>query len=327
MKKFLCVFLSVLMAFTVLAFTGCDQKATPLKFGTGVYTAVSKATDATEDKAGEGTIAMTVAVLTVDVNGKIADCELDTAEYTVTYTADGKAVANDSFLTKYEKKEAYGMKAYGGSALEWYEQADAFAAVVCDKTLDEVKALVAEGNKGTDEVVNAGCTITISDFVFAIEKAYNNAVESDVIVAHDLKIGMFTEQSLADATEEKAGQNKLETTIFAAAVDADDKVVIASSDCVQVAFTFDMAGASTYDLTKTVSTKKELGNGYGMKAYGGSALEWYEQAAAFDAACAGKTVSEITGLMAADNYGSADLKAAGCTILVTGFVKAAEKIG
>ena len=63
-----------------------------------------------------------------------------------------------------------------------------------------------------------------------------------------------------------------------------------------------------------------------MKAYGGAAKEWYEQADAFEALCIGKTADEITALMGEDNYGNADVKAAGCTILVNGFVKAAGKI-
>ena len=63
-----------------------------------------------------------------------------------------------------------------------------------------------------------------------------------------------------------------------------------------------------------------------MVAYGGSAKEWFEQADAFDAACVGKTASEITGLMAEDGRGTDSLKAAGCTVYVTGFVKAASKI-
>ena len=70
-----------------------------------------------------------------------------------------------------------------------------------------------------------------------------------------------------------------------------------------------------------------------MSAYGtdlngdGTVKEWFEQAAAFDAACIGKTAAEIASLMADNNYGVADLQSAGCTILVTGFVKAASKIG
>ena len=43
--------------------------------------------------------------------------------------------------------------------------------------------------------------------------------------------------------------------------------------------------------------------------------------------CVGKNATEITALMASDNYGTADVKAAGCTILVNGLVKAASKIG
>jgi hypothetical protein len=36
---------------------------------------------------------------------------------------------------------------------------------------------------------------------------------------------------------------------------------------------------------------------------------------------------EIAAMMGEDNYGTADLKNAGCTVLVNGFVKAASKIG
>ena len=39
------------------------------------------------------------------------------------------------------------------------------------------------------------------------------------------------------------------------------------------------------------------------------------------------SIAEIIALKGADNYGTAELQSAGCTILVNGFVKAAEKIG
>jgi hypothetical protein len=63
-----------------------------------------------------------------------------------------------------------------------------------------------------------------------------------------------------------------------------------------------------------------------MVAYGGAKNEWYAQAAAFDAACIGKTAAEISALMGSDGKGVADLQTAGCTIYVSGFVKAASKI-
>lgn len=321
MKKFfaltLCIFL-VIPAFL----TGCGGSAA-VKFGAGVYVGAPTATDAAEDMDGSGKIDVTVAAVTVDADGKIASCALDTASNTVKYTADGKAVAGE-FETKYEAGAEYNMVEYGGASKEWYEQADAFEALVVGKTLQEVKALVAEGNKGTDEVIHAGCTIMIHEFVGAIEKAYN-AASSEIGADAVLKVNVATEQTLTDATEEKEGSNKIAVYVFAAAVGTDGKIVAASSDCVEVSFTFDMAGAATLDTAKAVVSKKEQGSAYGMVAYGGAAKEWFEQAAAFDAACIGKTAAEIAGLKTEDGKGVSDLQAAGCTIDVTGLVKAATK--
>ncbi len=324
MKKGLVLVLCLVMAMSVL-FVGCGDNAA-LKFGAGVYATAPTATDATADKEGSGKIDVTVAAVTVDANGKIVACALDTMQNTVKFTADGKAVAAGEFKTKYELGKDYNMVAYGGAKKEWFEQADAFEALVAGKTLDEVKALVAAENKGNDEVVAAGCTIMINEFVGAIEKAYNAAKESKVTAKDTLKVTAATEVTTADATEDKDGSSKVSTTVFAAAVDANGKVVDASSDCVEVSFTFDTKGASTLDTAKAVASKKEQGANYGMVAYGGATKEWFEQAAAFDAVCVGKTAAEIATLVAEDGKGVADVQTAGCTIYVTGFVKAASKI-
>ena len=327
MKKLICVLLSVLMLATAVAFVGCDKAPATVKMGLGVYTATPTTTDASEDKEGQGKVAITAAVITVDAEGKVAACQLDTADLTVKFTADGKAVANDGFKTKYEQGKDYNMVTYGGAAKEWFEQADAFEAFVVGKTLDEIKALVAEGNKGNSDVIAAGCTIMIHEFVGAIEKAFANLTDSAATAESALKLGMNVEQTTADATEEKDGSNQVETTIFAAAVDAEGKVLVAASDCVQVKFTFNATGASTLDTTKAISSKREAGANYGMVAYGGAAKEWFEQADAFNALCVGKTATEIKALCAADNYGTDEVKTAGCTILVNGLTKAAAKIG
>ena len=342
MKKFICVLLCVLMSLATLTLVACDnqgdisdettagetteapvQEAT-LKFGMGVHISAS-ATDATADKEGQGKATINVAVITVDADGKVVACQIDTADNTVKYTAEGKAVTNDGFKTKYELGNDYNMVAYGGAAKEWFEQADAFESVVVGKTLDEIKALVAEGGKGTDAVISAGCTITVTEFVGAIEKAFANLADSNATASSTLKLGMSTEQSTADATEEKNGSNQVATTIVAAAIDAEGKVVAAANDCVQVKFTFDTTGVSTYDATNVAKSKRELGNDYGMSKRG--AKEWFEQADAFNGLCIGKTVAEIVAFCAADNYGTDEVKAAGCTILVDGFTKAAAKLG
>lgn len=346
MRKFISIFLCVLMIATSMLFVGCSKEpadantesdvnasAENVKFGLGLYNAVSKATDADGEVNGQGEIAITAAAVMLDADGKIVKCVIDTADNTVDYTADGKAISAESFLTKYELGDNYNMKLYGGATKEWYEQVDAFSALVVGKTADEVKALVAEGNKGTEEVVNAGCTIMIADFVYALDAAISNAVDSVAVADNELKLGMYTEQTTKDATEDADGQNKLETTVFAAAVDADGKIVASTNDCVQVVFTFDQKGASTYDTTADVVSKKVKGEAYGMSLYGtdlngdGEVKEWFEQSAAFDAVCAGKTAGDVEELLTDNNYGSEELQSAGCTILVNGLVKAAAKIG
>lgn len=334
MKKFLVLSLCLLMAFSTVL-VGCAVKDdtsdnegndidSAVKFGSALYVSAPSVTDATEDKNGSGKLDVTLAALTVDADGKIVACALDTASNTVNFTADGKAIANDEFLTKYELGADYNMVAYGGATKEWFEQADAFETLVVGKTIDQVKSLVADANKGTDEVINAGCTIMIHEFVGAIEKAYN-AANVQISADADLKANIATEQTCTDATEEKDGSNKIAVNVFGAAVDADGKVLASSSDCVEVSFTFDAHGLSTLDTTKEILSKKEQGTNYNMVTYGGATKEWFEQAAAFDAACTGKSIEEIAGLVAEDGKGVSDLQNAGCTIYVTGFVKAATK--
>ena len=341
MKKLVSLLLVLVMVLSALALASCAKKddngndapetegktpAQTLKLGLGVYVKAS-ATDATEEKNGQGQATITAAAVLVDAEGKIVKAVIDCADNKVGYTLDGKAVAVEEFKTKYEQGTNYGMVAYGGSAKEWFEQADAFCTLIAGKTSDEVKALVVDGDKGTDEVISAGCTITIVEFANAVVKAIANATESNATAENTLKLGIATEQTTADATEEKNGSNKVASTIFAAALDAQGKVVAASSDCAEVSFGFDTTGKSTFDATAEVLTKKEKGANYGMVAYGGATKEWFEQAAAFDATAIGKTPAEIAGFVAEDGYGTADLKAAGCTILVGGFTKAAAKLG
>ena len=325
MKKVLTLALAALMLLSALSLTACG-KTESLKLGLGVSASYEKASDADGDTNGEGEVVVTAAAVLVDANGKIVKCVIDTADNTVGYTSDGKYVAADSFQTKYEKGEAYGMKAYAGSAKEWYEQADAFAALTVGKTADEVKALVADGGKGTDAVISAGCTIAVSDFANAVVKAVANAADSSATKDDTLKIAMVSKQaSSKDATDEAEGVNEVDTTIVAAALDKNNKVTACKADALQATFTFDAKGVATLDTATAIQTKNEKGDAYGMKAYAGSAKEWYEQADAFCAACVGKTSAEIAALAVGDGYGVESLQTAGCTIGVTDLVETAVK--
>jgi hypothetical protein len=323
MKKITALLLCALLALSAFVLVGCGgNKEETLKLGLGVYSTAT-AKDADGETKGSAEAVITVAAVLVDKDGKIVKCVVDTADNKVAYTSDGKAVANDSFKTKHELGDAYGMKNPNyGSAKEWYEHANAFCALVEGKTADEVKALVAADGKNTDAVISAGCTIAAGEFVKAVEKAVANAKDSTATKSTTLKLGVSTTQTVKDATEEKAGSNKLDTTIFAAAVDANGKIVAATNETVEVDFTFDVTGKSTFDATKAIEGKREKGDAYGMKNPNyGSAKEWYEHADAFVAACIGKTASEVAGLSAAD------ITAAGCTIAADNFVKSVAKIG
>ena len=336
MKKIISLLMVSLMILSLCTLIACDKdnsnnEEPALKLGLGLVTTTS-VSNAEGETNGQGQVTITAAAVLVDNDGKIVKAFIDCSDNTVGYTADGKAVANSSFATKYEQGANYGMTNpnYGGTATkEWFEQANIFCGLVAGKTVTEVNALVAENAKGTEEVITAGCTIYVSDFAKAIEKAVANATASNATKNDTVKLGVSTSQTTTDADGETDGSNKLETTFFAAAVDANGKIVAASSDSVEVTFTFDATGASTYDATKAVASKKEKGANYGMTnpLYGGTAKkEWFEQAAAFDAACIGKTAAEVKDLMGPDYKGNADVQAAGCTIYVSGLVAAASKV-
>ena len=259
MKRFISILTVSAMILTtviaILTLAGCTRKESELKLGLGVYTAAS-ASDATEDKAGQGQVTVTAAAVLIDTDGKIVKAFVDCADNKVGYTADGKAVANNSFKTKYESGTDYNMVAYGGAKKEWFEQADAFCALVAGKTAEEVKALVAEGGKGTDEVLKAGCTIDISDFAKAVERAVANAETVGATKDDTIKLEATTSQTTNDAAEGKAGENKVETTFVAKVVNAEGKAVASSSESVKVNFSFDTAGKSDFDATRDVLSEK-----------------------------------------------------------------------
>ncbi len=338
MKRILSIVLIALLALTMMA--GCAKKEAELKFGAGIYAYYAKTADADGETNGSGGMSISAAAVLLDAEGKIVKCVIDAADNTVYFTSEGKAVEAGEFKTKYELGKDYNMAAYGkddvnkdGKILEWYEQIDAFTKVAEGKTMDEVKALVAEGNRGTDEVQNAGCTIYIADYVKALENAVANATESKATAKDTLKLAVQTSASGKDATEEKEGSNEVASTVVAAALDAEGKVIVADTDVAVATFTFDTKGKSTLGDKVGITTKKTAGDDYNMATYGknqdlngdGKVLEWYEQAAAFNAALVGKDAKGVAELAIETGYGADALQTAGCTIHVGDMVKAAVK--
>lgn len=337
MKKILSVALVVVMLFAVVALAGCGKdegtQATTLKFGLGVVAHYGEAKETT------GEFNTTAVAVLLDADSKIVAIDLDTAQMKPSWTEDGKKVDVEDFRTKYDKGTDYNMAAFGkkhdgseGKPLEWNAQADAFMAAAKGKTIDEVKALMGEDKYAIGDLAAAGCTINISEFVGALEKAVANATDSAATAENKLSVALVTSASYSnkDADAENDGLNQVDTTIVAAVTDAEGKVVVAKTDCTQGKITFNAKGEATYDAKAEVKSKLEQGDDYNMAKFGkkhdgseGQPLEWYAQAAEFDKALVGKTAADFAALAGADGYATGDIATAGCTMAIGDMVKAA----
>jgi len=332
MKKFLSAILVVLMVVSIFALAGCgddkgsvaDTAAEQLKLGLGVHSYIEKIENAADGKNGGGEATTTVAAVLLNKDGKIVDCAIDTAATAMNFTSDGKAITVENPKTKYEMGKDYGMVAYGGAKKEWYEQVDAFISLVKGKTLEEVTALKGEDKKGVEEVIKAGCTIEISDFVIAITKAVTNSADSKAVDCDKLNVGISMTQTATDATADKEGTNSFELTITAAAI-KDGKVVAATVDAVAPEIKFDSKGESKTAYGTVITTKRTAGDNYGMVQYGGAKNEWYVQANIFAKEIIGKNADEIAKLATKEGKGNDALQTAGCTIVVSGMVESAQK--
>lgn len=145
-------------------------------------------------------------------------------------------------------------------------------------------------------------------------------------------LGSVTTMSGAGAEADKAGSVTVNTTMCALELDDAGKIAAVSFDIAQNKVGFDATGALTGELTGEHLTKKELGDGYGMKAASGIGKEWFEQAEALEDWCVGKTVEEVVTMPTYDKGDGhhtqvpddVDLKT-GCTIDVGSFLDALQK--
>lgn len=138
-----------------------------------IVPSLSSSAAATAEKAGTAQLDADVAVLTM--NGEtITSCMIDSLQAKVAFDATGNITTDLAapVQTKNQLGEAYGMKAYAGSAYEWNEQAAAFAQYVTGKTAAEVAGIaVNEKTAPTDADLAATVTIAVGGFQNLIAKA------------------------------------------------------------------------------------------------------------------------------------------------------------
>jgi hypothetical protein len=286
---------------------------------------IADSTSATADAAGAAKYDVTLAAVTVDDNGVIVSCVIDSIPATVNFDATGAITSdvNANVLTKHELGESYGMVAWGGAIAEWDKQVAAVAKYAEGKTVEQLKngdidMTTGKAKDGTD--LKSSATIYLAGYVYAIEAAVNNAKHLGAQAGDELVLATLNStKSSTAATAEKAGNAQLDADITVL-TRKDGKITSCYIDSVQAKIAFDATGTITTDLSAGVKTKNELGEGYGMKAWGGAIAEWNEQAAAFAAYVTDKTAAEVAGIAITETTKPADADlSASVTIAIGGF--------
>jgi len=294
-----------------------------LKTGLSMIASVADSKSATAEESGLAKYDVTVVAVTVDDEGVIRDCIIDSIPAEVAFDAAG-AITSDiaaAVQTKNELGEAYGMKAIAGSKYEWNEQAAALADYAVGKTLAELKeGAVNESGKAADVDLAATATIYLGGYVSGIEAAVANAAHLGAQSGDELRMAIIPSvSSSSSASTEANGNAQLDADVVVLTLNGET-ITSCSIDSLQAKVAFDAAGAITTDLTAQPKTKNQLGEAYGMKAIAGSKYEWNEQAAAFAAYATGKTAADVAGIAVNEKTAptEADL-ASTVTIAVGGF--------
>lgn len=298
-----------------------------LRTGLGTVHSMNKSKDAGE-KDGSAQVDSVAAAVVIDGDGRIVSCKLDMVQSKMAFTAEGKVVMSDSFKTKKELGDDYGMKSASGIGKEWFEQAAALEQYVIGKTAKEIAGIaVDEATKPTDADLASGVTVSIGSYQQAIIKAIQNAEEIGTLEGDSLGLAITTNMSKSkDAEADQEGQCQAYSTYMAVTTDADGKITASVMDASQSTVKFDADGKITSDIDAAVKTKRELGEDYGMRKASAIGKEWFEQADAFEDYMIGKTAEEIVGIAVTEDGKAADADlAAGVTISIGDFQTVAEK--
>ena len=269
----------------------------------------------------------TAATVVLDAEGKIVLCRIDCAQNAMDVT-DGFLTLGGDYRTKMEKGADYGMAGVSPIGAEWDAQAKAFEEYVVGLTGEEVAnmetQLVNDHNISTDEALLAGCTMDITDMKEAVAKACADewAVAFSAESA-DFTLGLacITDDSgSTEATEDEPAVVKMHTEFGAAVVSAEGKILAALNDAIQP--NIEVAEDGTVTPAEYNGSKRELGDDYGMVAFGAAIAEWDAQSDAFSKAVVGMTADEVAGMETKEHNGHQvtvdETLFASCTMDITG---------
>ena len=296
-----------------------------VKTGLAVITTAADSTSATAEAAGAVKLDSTLVAVTVDDEGIITSCAIDSIPATVNVDATGTITSDltAAVPTKNELGENYGMVAWGGAIAEWDAQVAALCSYAVGKTVDQLKngAIDETGKAPEGSELASSATIYLGGFVSGIEAAVNNATHLGAEAGDELKLVTLNKlSSSTNATAEAAGCVQLDGDIAALTV-KDGIITSCIIDSVQAKVNFDTTGTITSDLAAQIPSKNQLGENYGMVAWGGAIAEWNVQAASFASYVTGKTADQVAGIAINEATKPADGSdlASSVTISIGGF--------
>ena len=305
---------------------GAPAATSALKTGLSVSTSVKDTVSATAEANGAAKYDVTLAAVTVDDNGVIQSCVIDSIPAAVEFDTTGAIVPDLTapVSTKNELGENYGMVAWGGAIAEWDAQVKAVADYAVGKTVEALKngdidMTTGKAKDGTD--LQSSATIYLAGYVYAIEAAVNNAQHLGAQAGDERVLATMPSVGSSTAADaENAGNAQLDADI-AVLTRKDGVITSCYIDSVQAKIAFDTTGTDTTDLSAPVKTKNELGADYGMVAWAGAIAEWNEQAASFAQYITGKTAADVAGIAITDTTKPADGSdlASSVTIAIGGF--------
>ena len=303
-----------------------EAAAGALKTGLAVSTNIQDSVSATAEANGAAKYDVTLAAVAVDDNGVIQACVIDSIPASVEFDAAGAIVSDITAAvpTKNEMGADYGMVAWGGAIAEWDAQVAAVANYAVGKTVEELKngdidMTTGKAKDGTD--LQSSATIYLAGYVYAIEAAVNNAQHLGAQAGDELVLATLpTLKNSTSADAENAGNAQLDADITVL-TRKDGVITSCYIDSLQAKVAFDATGAVTTDVTAPVATKNELGENYGMVAWGGAIAEWNQQAASYASYITGKTADEVAGIAITETTKPADGSdlASSVTIAIGGF--------
>lgn len=265
------------------------------KIGLGSVTSLAKSKELKDGK-GQAQADTTVVAVAVDADGKIVDVIIDTAQSKAPVKDDGTLgfETTQELKTKRDLGNDYKMKDASGIKKEWFEQADALEDAWKGKTIEEALNMKKDAEKDTLPELASSVTIKVSGYQNALKKASENMVEAKDAAKLGLGINtVFGGHGTAPAKDDKGAKVQFETTMAAVATDKDGKIVASLIDTAQNTVEFEKDGKLSAKFNPEGTTKKELGEKYGMKDASGIKKEWDEQMAALEKYLVGKTADDV----------------------------------